>query len=322
MQATHTAGLNPIVTAVINKKKFHRQRFEKSLHFLTFSKLFSFILLSIFLQSSQAQFFTTATTNNPANTVLIDSIHRKLKHESVNELLTYYLVPRQLDFLTQHGCWCAKILNENSNELGGSTPVDDLDIICKQWSVATKCIHSLGQNCYQYDQQPTTDISIETGVNGLQISTQCEIPSNDDLCLQDACKVHTYFANKIAEEINNNSYVLFHGSEEFCRGGRGVNQLESVIMQCSGTADEPATLHFSALQCTCENGNSAVGNDCPGAGSEVCSSCNEGYHLDGNTCSLDVCNCDNGVAATGSSCPLNNSTYCDSCNVGYSIIQT
>ena len=163
--------------------------------------------------------FFINTINSQVSTSLINSVNRKIKQNTVNSLLTYYLTPRQLQFLSQHGCWCAKIIDpENNQGLGGSADVDDLDIICKHWQLATKCIHTLGQNCFEYEGEELTDIFIKTDENGLQIQTQCDIDSNaGDACLIDACKVHTYFADKIATFINNESYVLFHGSEEYCR---------------------------------------------------------------------------------------------------------
>ena len=211
-----------------------------------------------------------------------------------------------------------------NHERGGANSADDLDHICKQWLVATKCIHSLGQNCYLYDEnggEGTTDVLIETDENQLQISTECEIPSNDDNCLKDACKVHTYFAGAIAHYINITGYTLFQADVGFCRGDRGVNRQDAVVMQCIGSAEDPASLFFEALQCSCENGISEVDN-CPGGAVEMCASCFNGYHLVGDLCEIDVCACVNGVAATGSTCPLHETTFCESCNLGYSIIST
>ena len=49
-----------------------------------------------------------------------------------------------------HGCWCKRIspTTKNMNMLGGSTPVDELDEICKDWFQAHVCTHHYLGGCY------------------------------------------------------------------------------------------------------------------------------------------------------------------------------
>ena len=151
--------------------------------------------------------------NAQINTTLIDSVDRKLGKDTVHEILSYYLLPDQLTSLSQHGCWCAKILNlPLLNHLrGGANSVDDLDHICKQWSIATKCIHSLGQNCYSYDQ------SRQLGYLSVTIESLFEISPTKS---QKNCKVNPgtfHFLTK-------NSRSIFSFSKTCCFQNHGNAQ--------------------------------------------------------------------------------------------------
>merc|ERR1719499_2898236 len=44
-------------------------------------------------------------------------------------------------------------------------------------------------------------------------------------------------------------------------------------------------------QCTCENGTGSSGGDCPSDGDAKCASCDAGYHLNGDACSVNQCSC-------------------------------
>lgn len=41
--------------------------------------------------------------------------------------------------------------------------------------------------------------------------------------------------------------------------------------------------------CSCEDGTEATGDACTSFGAEICASCDNGYHLDGTSCSPDPC---------------------------------
>ena len=68
--------------------------------------------------------------------------------------------------------------------------------------------------------------------------------------------------------------------------------------------------------CTCENGASAYGADCPTHDQQFCMNCNLGSTLVNNVCVVNTCTCDNGVLTTGTSCPTHNQEFCSSCNEG------
>ena len=51
----------------------------------------------------------------------------------------------------QHGCWCAKLNpNLSSTGLGGRTPADELDTICKQWAQSRGCTKLPGVSWHIY----------------------------------------------------------------------------------------------------------------------------------------------------------------------------
>ena len=103
------------------------------------------------------------------------SIARQLSKHAANDILPFYLTARQQGKLAKHGCWCAKLLNPDSEVvLGGPTKVDDLDGICKDWQSACNCLHSLGGSCNLYDQLGVdqTSILLRLADNGLASSTE------------------------------------------------------------------------------------------------------------------------------------------------------
>merc|ERR1712176_496887 len=58
-----------------------------------------------------------------------------------------------LNNVLDHGCWCAKLdpMSESAM-LGGATPVDDLDDICRRWAIARHCNDDLsGGSCCNYN---------------------------------------------------------------------------------------------------------------------------------------------------------------------------
>ena len=74
----------------------------------------------------------------------------------------------------------------------------------------------------------------------------------------------------------------------------------------------------NATICYCDNGVAANGTACTTNGTNICSSCSDGYHKTTNdTCTQNVCSCTNGVAANGTACTTNGTNICSSCSGGY-----
>jgi len=76
---------------------------------------------------------------------------------------------------------------------------------------------------------------------------------------------------------------------------------------------DPSTPDY---QCTCSNGNPAIGDACTANG-ELCTSCDAGYTLSNGQCNLNTCTCNHGIAATGESCPQSSQALCAECSAGY-----
>lgn len=63
--------------------------------------------------------------------------------------------------LLSHGCWCAKLdPSQDVGILGGPTPIDDLDDLCKKWFMCRHCNdHLFGGSCSNSTIYP--DLSAE-----------------------------------------------------------------------------------------------------------------------------------------------------------------
>ena len=74
-------------------------------------------------------------------------------------------------------------------------------------------------------------------------------------------------------------------------------------------------------QCSCQFGTGLTG--CLYDGAAICSSCDQGYYLDGIVCVVNNCLCPNGLASTGEDCPQNGDFHCtmsrseSGCDSGY-----
>ena len=56
-------------------------------------------------------------------------------------------------------------------------------------------------------------------------------------------------------------------------------------------------------ECQCPNGVFDADGPCPNHNGESCEACDDGYHLVDERCQINVCNCENGNAAIGPECP-------------------
>jgi hypothetical protein len=122
-----------------------------------------------------------------------------------------------------HGCWCAKLdpLSESSM-LGGATPVDELDDICRRWAVARHCNDDNdGGSCCNHDgnrcqrdqsaQQYYVDHQTylangQTGVfNGICLDSVTSGASTltPTECARHSCYIDFVFADEIVDWINN-----------------------------------------------------------------------------------------------------------------------
>ena len=75
-----------------------------------------------------------------------------------------------------------------------------------------------------------------------------------------------------------------------------------------------------ANECHCDNGIGATGVDCEINGSNICASCNDGFHFKGDDsiCYPNICICDNGDAIDDD-CPEDQAHVCGSCYDGFDL---
>lgn len=108
----------------------------------------------------------------------------------------------------------------------------------------------------------------------------------------------------VCEDCNDNEFSISGGQCQACAAGE------------SSSAGDAAC---RANQCTCDNGDAAIGASCTSDGAEVCDSCEDGYSLSNGACVENQCTCDNGDAATGADCTENNAENCASCGDGFEL---
>jgi len=112
------------------------------------------------------------------------------KHqESVTEMAALFLSDSTFaGQLFDHGCWCAKIGTPGpaSASLGGKTPTDELDQICKDWAKARRCSRTSGSKCEFAEYSSTYEI---------EVSPQNCVDS--DACLSETCHIDYSFISAI-----------------------------------------------------------------------------------------------------------------------------
>jgi len=95
------------------------------------------------------------------------------------------------------------------------------------------------------------------------------------------------------------------------------------ICECdAGRGFEAAGMNACVYkQCTCNNGQKAVGTQCPRHGMALCTACDAGYRLEAKQCAKNVCTCDYGTAATGAACDVHEKHQCAVCqDANYELI--
>ena len=122
----------------------------------------------------------------------------------------------KINDIFNHGCWCSKLNPENpsSNKninnrvLGGSTIIDELDLVCKQWFIARRCTKTVEGLCWSgiYDSFPE---SYELDVEAEDLF--CE---NGDACENELCNIDSYYLMQIEEIFYVGNYNFTVGNFE------------------------------------------------------------------------------------------------------------
>jgi hypothetical protein len=109
--------------------------------------------------------------------------------DSVQELASLFI--QDASFASQvfsHGCWCAKLSDPSSVNLGGNAPVDDLDQICKDWARARRCSRQQGASCEFATYDSSYEVERENG------NTLCP---GSDVCMSETCQIDVFYINEI-----------------------------------------------------------------------------------------------------------------------------
>lgn len=109
--------------------------------------------------------------------------------DSVQELASLFI--QDASFASQvfsHGCWCAKLSDPSSVNLGGNAPVDDLDQICKDWARARRCSRQAGASCEFATYDNSYEVERENG------NTLCP---GSDVCMSETCQIDVFYINAV-----------------------------------------------------------------------------------------------------------------------------
>jgi len=112
----------------------------------------------------------------------------------------------KVDSVLSHGCHCAKLDASNpfAENLGGSTPVDALDEICRDWLRARNCNDNLVGGSCENDRE-----SMRTGAYTMDIVdtnyqiSNCGFTTTD--CEEDTCKIDLLYLKAIQQYLADNA---------------------------------------------------------------------------------------------------------------------
>merc|ERR1712110_1267878 len=121
--------------------------------------------------------------------------------------------------------------------------------------------------------------------------------------------------NGFDEESIEQKFRITFDSEAFANigGGELVDLVVVIIEKIQEIINEDNTV--DEITCTCENG--IPGINCSKQDTEVCESCNSGYHLDSHTCVKNICSCENGSPVNDCSDHSHHDHFCETCFEGF-----
>jgi len=172
------------------------------------------------------RYFVLALAASPALSLELNdvtAIYKSYEFSGMEMLDTLLNNAATFNDVLDHGCWCAKLdpLSESAM-LGGATPVDELDDICRRWAVARHCNddNEGGSCCNFSDGRCRRDPSAQqyyvdrdsyqnngqTGVfNGICQASVTDggstLTSTD--CALHSCYIDFNFADEIIDWLNN-----------------------------------------------------------------------------------------------------------------------
>merc|ERR1711941_174931 len=107
--------------------------------------------------------------------------------DSVQELAALFI--QDASFASQvfsHGCWCAKLSDPSSVNLGGNAPVDELDQICKDWVRARRCSRQNGASCEFAGLESSYEVERDNGATLCPDADSCMAETADPVAIDNA----------------------------------------------------------------------------------------------------------------------------------------
>jgi len=172
------------------------------------------------------RYFFLALAASPALALDINdvtAIYKSYEFSGMEMLDTLLNDSSTFNNVLDHGCWCAKLdpLSESAM-LGGATPVDELDDICRRWAVARHCNDdNEGGSCCNFNNgrcrrdpaaqqyfvdRDTYQNNSQTGVFNSICQTSVTDGANTVVaseCALHSCYIDFTFADEIVEWLNN-----------------------------------------------------------------------------------------------------------------------
>lgn len=153
----------------------------------------------------------------------------------------------KVDDILSHGCFCAKLDNTNPNfaNLGGTTPLDELDEICRDWLRARNCNDNLvGGSCTSDKESMRTGAyTMDVVPNNLQISN-CGFTTTD--CEADSCAIDLQYMKEIAQFVSDNN--SFSPNQVTGAGTCDTAPLDKRERKCEGFAPDVYPKRMSNLE--------------------------------------------------------------------------
>jgi len=153
----------------------------------------------------------------------------------------------KVDSVLSHGCHCAKLDASNpfAENLGGSTPVDALDEICRDWLRARNCNDNLVGGSCENDRE-----SMRTGAYTMDIVdsdyqiSNCGFTTTD--CEEDTCKIDLVYLKAIQQYLADNAG---HAANVVSSSGTcTLAPLDKRERRCQGEAPDVEPKRMSDLE--------------------------------------------------------------------------
>jgi len=167
-----------------------------------------------------------------------------------SSILSEWLLFDGVDEVMEHGCHCAKLDASNpfQEHLGGSTVVDELDEICRDWLRARNCNDNLVGGSCESDRE-----SMRTGAYTMSIvesdydASTCGFTTAD--CEADTCEIDLKYLKLIREYVTNNPQLAADGATIVNSSGTCTQApLDKRERRCEGDAPDVYPKRMSDLE--------------------------------------------------------------------------